>query len=736
MNKPGLPKPLADAEPKAATVQVLTEESSGSADTRREADALELVRLRAAVQDHQRAERLQRALFAIADMASSELDMATMLQGLHRIVGGLMYAENLFIALYDRERDAVRFIYFADVADSSVPVPDAAIDVPMSTLEHAPTWYVIRMGRALMGTADQMKQQVTGPFRSRGAKSHDWLGVPMLGGGGVRGVLVVQSYVERPPYTTDDQALLFFVASHILTAVDRKQTRTELEREVMRRTAELALANAVLTAEVAEREHGERLQRALFRIAALSGSAGSMQEFYAAVHGIVGELINATNFYIALLSDDRQELHFPYWIDERQPTNESRPLRKGGTEYVIRRGQPALLDDAEINRLAAIGEVHGHGAPAHCWLGVPLVCSDSVVGTVVVQSYSPDVHYGKRDEELLTFVSYQIANSLERKRAAESLKAANAELEQRVAARTRELHEQIAVREGIEVALKQRNADLEAANEELAGTQSQLLQSEKMASVGQLAAGVAHEINNPIGYIRSNLTSLQSYLADIFRLLQVYEPLELLIGPDTPQLQRLRAFKDSIELSYLQRDIPGLLSESLEGIARVDAIVRDLKDFSHVDEAEWQEVDIHHGLDSTLNVAAHEIKYKAEVVKAYGDLPLIECLPFQLNQVFLNLLVNAAHSIELRGRITIRTGTEKDDIWLQFSDTGKGIPAENLKRIFDPFFTTKPVGIGTGLGLSVSYGIIKKHGGSIDVRSGIDEGTTFTIRLPIKRKKL
>ena len=148
-----------------------------------------------------------------------------------------------------------------------------------------------------------------------------------------------------------------------------------------------------------------------------------------------------------------------------------------------------------------------------------------------------------------------------------------------------------------------------------------------------------------------------------------------------------------------------------------------------------QDVDFHQGLDSTLNVAAHELKYKADVVKEYGRLPRIECLPFQLNQVFLNLLVNAAHAIERRGTITIRTGCDGQDIWLQFSDTGKGIEPENLKRIFEPFFTTKPVGVGTGLGLAVSYTIIKKHGGSIVAESVVDQGTTFTIRLPIKGNK-
>jgi two-component system, NtrC family, sensor kinase len=181
----------------------------------------------------------------------------------------------------------------------------------------------------------------------------------------------------------------------------------------------------------------------------------------------------------------------------------------------------------------------------------------------------------------------------------------------------------------------------------------------------------------------------------------------------------------------VRRDIVDLLAESVEGVTRVEKIVKDLKDFSHVDEAEWQDADIHEAIDSTLNVVWHELKYKGELVKEYGDLPRIQCLPFQLKQVIMNLLVNAAHAIDQRGTIRIRTQAEDDNVLVSVSDTGKGIEPHHLNRIFEPFFTTKPVGVGTGLGLSVSYSIVQKHNGSIDVASEPGKGTTFTIRLPI-----
>ncbi len=286
-----------------------------------------------------------------------------------------------------------------------------------------------------------------------------------------------------------------------------------------------------------------------------------------------------------------------------------------------------------------------------------------------------------------------------------------------------------------EQALKKGHKDLNEAYVKLQSLQGQLLQAEKMASIGQLAAGVAHEINNPIGYVYSNLGSLQKYLDDIFRVMDVYEKAEPHLAGNADVLAGIHAIKAKADIAFIREDVAALMSESREGITRVKKIVQDLKDFSHADsEEEWQLADIRHGMESTLNIVNNEIKYKADVIKEYADIPDIECLPPQLNQVFMNLFVNAAHAMEeQRGTITIRTGVKDDNIWVEVKDTGKGIAPENLNRIFDPFFTTKPVGTGTGLGLSVSYSIIKKHHGSIDVSSEVGIGTTFRILLPMKQ---
>ena len=260
----------------------------------------------------------------------------------------------------------------------------------------------------------------------------------------------------------------------------------------------------------------------------------------------------------------------------------------------------------------------------------------------------------------------------------------------------------------------------------------QLLQSEKMASIGQLAAGVAHEINNPLGFVNSNMGTLKKYINTLLAVVGANGRAVAQMAPGTPLAARVDAIGREADLAFLKEDVPDLVKESLEGLKRVREIVQALKDFSHVGEADWQPADLHAGLDSTLNIVANEIKYKATVEKRYGSLPEVTCLPSQLNQVFMNLLVNAAHAIEESGIITISTGVDGDWVWVAISDTGCGIPPQNLNRIFEPFFTTKPVGSGTGLGLSLSYSTVSKHGGRIDVDSRIGVGTTFTVRLPIE----
>ncbi|WP_305805221.1 ATP-binding protein [Stenotrophomonas sp. YIM B06876] len=290
-------------------------------------------------------------------------------------------------------------------------------------------------------------------------------------------------------------------------------------------------------------------------------------------------------------------------------------------------------------------------------------------------------------------------------------------------------------REDYERELQQRHAELRQAYLRLNGTQEKLLQSEKMASIGQLAAGVAHEINNPIGYVHSNLGSLQEYLRSLFTVIEAYE--RALRAPDPKALiPEIDDIRQRFDIDFISRDLPQLMAESREGIERVTRIVRDLKDFSYSGRDEsWKLVDLHAGLESTINIIWNELKYKATLERRYGELPMIECLPSELNQVYMNLLLNAGHAIAERGNIVVTTGVDGDEVFVEFEDNGAGISPELRQRIFDPFFTTKPVGSGTGLGLSISYGIINKHHGRIDLDSTPGEGSRFRIVLPVRQPK-
>jgi len=307
----------------------------------------------------------------------------------------------------------------------------------------------------------------------------------------------------------------------------------------------------------------------------------------------------------------------------------------------------------------------------------------------------------------------------DRRQAQESLLAQQNQLELLVSRRTNELAE-------ANTRLARDHAALSEVLRKYEDAQQQLLQSEKLAAIGQLAAGVAHEINNPIGFVNSNLGTLKTYIGHLLDVVAAYEAVAQ--GAD---VELLATARQKADLEFLREDLPALLSESQDGLGRVTKIVQDLKDFSRVDQSGRQLADLNAALESTLNVVWNEIKYKAEVVRELGEIPVVDCIPAQINQVFMNLLVNAAHAIEQKGTIFVRSGVADEGVWFEVEDTGKGMSDAVMKRIFEPFFTTKAVGQGTGLGLSISYDIIvKRHGGKLDVSSVEKKGTRFRIWLP------
>jgi PAS domain S-box-containing protein len=330
----------------------------------------------------------------------------------------------------------------------------------------------------------------------------------------------------------------------------------------------------------------------------------------------------------------------------------------------------------------------------------------------------------------ILYVDGMLQDIAKRKRAEMDLQSLNEELEQRVTARTTEL-------ESANSELRQVTRELEKALSELKSAQSRFLQQEKMASIGQLAAGVAHEINNPMGFIISNLNSLRKYTDKLASFMNMQTAaVDKLAAEAGAELiaAELRAEKKSLKIAYILEDLGDVINESLDGAERVKKIVQDLKSFSRLDETEVKLADINEGLESTLHVVWNELKYKATVRKEYGEIPRTVCNLGQLNQVIVNLLVNAAQAIETKGEILIKTTSDPNQITITIADTGAGIPADKLDRIFEPFYTTKEVGKGTGLGLSIVYDIVKKHNGEIRVASEVGKGTTFTISIPVAKE--
>jgi PAS domain S-box-containing protein len=279
--------------------------------------------------------------------------------------------------------------------------------------------------------------------------------------------------------------------------------------------------------------------------------------------------------------------------------------------------------------------------------------------------------------------------------------------------------------------LRATTQELEKAYAELKEAQLQIFQQEKMASIGQLAAGVAHEINNPMGFISSNLGTLNKYVDRLAEFIGAADQ-SLVSCAGSLEAEKLKEIRKRLKVDYIIDDSRQLIAESQDGAGRVRRIVQDLKSFSRVDQTECALIDLNEALETTINIAWNEIKYVATLNREFGDIPQIKCFPQQLNQVFLNLLVNAAHAIgENQGTITVRTWSEGEKVLVSVTDSGCGIPEEIRQRIFEPFFTTKEVGKGTGLGLSISYDIIRKHGGEIAVESKIGHGSTFIVRLPV-----
>lgn len=389
-----------------------------------------------------RAQITQRVLYEITYLASSTRDRAVFLVGVHQLLASLIDAENFYLALYDPHTGKMEYPYYVDIID--VEALESENYEYLDPAHLSLTAQVLTTGQPLLiDAAGIHAAEAEGRFYCVGDCPEFWMGAPLKNASDdVFGMLAMQVYDVSRIYSAEDRALFLVVARHVAMALDRILHRADLEETVMRRTLELSELNDALRQEVADRERAEHLQSALFQIAELSSQPGDMAELFQTLHGIVGDLLFAQNFYIALFDDGINEVTFPYYVDERQTV---RPVARRGsrglTEYVIRQRRACLIDVDEAERLTAEGEIEVADVyyQAYSWLGIPLFDGDVVRGVLAVQSYTSNVRYTLRDQELLTFVSRHIDTALSRRTAAEAIHAANLKLEARVQNRTREL---------------------------------------------------------------------------------------------------------------------------------------------------------------------------------------------------------------------------------------------------------------------------------------------------------
>ncbi|NLF83168.1 MAG: HAMP domain-containing protein [Candidatus Gastranaerophilales bacterium] len=282
--------------------------------------------------------------------------------------------------------------------------------------------------------------------------------------------------------------------------------------------------------------------------------------------------------------------------------------------------------------------------------------------------------------------------------------------------------------------LSSKNEELNKAYDDLKQAQSLLVHNEKMRSLGELVAGVAHELNNPINFIYGNMTHLKEYSKDLIEIISIYE--EIQQETQHPKYKEIEDLKEDIDYEFLKDDIQELIKSCTDGAERSKQIVLDLKDFSRLDQGVIKDIDLNESIDSTLNILKNKYKNRIDIVKEYGDIPKFECFAGQMNQVFMNILDNAIQAIKETGNVYIRTKVENNNMVVEIEDTGQGIPEDVLPKIFDPFFTTKPVGAGSGMGLSITYRIVKSHKGDIEVESEIGKGTKFIVKIPLNWQEL
>jgi signal transduction histidine kinase len=640
-----------------------------------------------------RLEAVQTMLLDIGHLSASCTDITEFVGAVHRALGRIMYSDNFFVALSERESNAIRFVYFVDTVDEAPPT-DAWLT--LASAKESPTAWVMANKRQLTLTSAEFMESENGSNWGFGSIAEHWMGCPLLDQQHeVLGAIVIQSYLPQHMYSEEDQALFALIANHVSNALQGLQSMDRLERAVQERTAALAR-------EVAERRRAEQVQHALYQIADLSASALDADVLAASLHRIIGELMVAKNFLIALTHPETGELSVPYYADEKDSytPNQRFPLGAGMVSYVLQTRQAQLHDAGSIGRLRAAGKVREPlgNIDVASWIGAPMLVHDKAYGVMVVQSYDAAVVYTKTELDLLAFIASHVAVAIARMQADRAIRKAKESLENQ-------------------------NAALNQALTQLQEAQSELVRQEKLASLGQMVAGVAHEINTPLGIC----VTATSHLVEELRLTKE----ELAAGEMTED--SLNSFFDVVDQS---------LRIMTTNTQRAASLVRSFK-----------QVAVDQSSDNIRNfnlckyvgeiLLSLQPKLKGRPVKVQVDCPPdleVNSFPGAVSQILTNLVVNSlVHGFERDqpGHITIRARLEEDDmIAFDYGDDGAGMDADTLAKLFDPFFTTKRGTGGSGLGAHILYNLVTGSlGGSLRVESSPGQGLQYYLRFPRKTKK-